>query len=152
MNLFIASFPTTALEWGVEIVVSIVISYVLISTVEYVFHRFVMHQGLWKPVYAVAPPLGELLHDHRELHHEMYYQEFNHEPDPHGREVNQRLAPWHTAMGVLFFSPYILLSLWLISPVPAIIFCVLGATHNILWNTIHPEMHNPRYPFWTKWA
>ena len=152
MNSFIAPFPMTTLEWGIEIVASVVISYVLISTVEYIFHRFVMHQGFWEPVYVIAPPLGNLLYDHRKLHHETYYQEFNHEPDPHGREVNQRLAPWHTVMGALFSLPYILLTLWLISPVPAIIFFMLAAAHNILWNTIHPEMHNPRYPFWTKWA
>ena len=94
MEFLIAHFPSTPLACTVQIVGSIVASYVIISFVEYVFHRYLMHEGLPEWVYRLVPYLRAVLSEHR-LHHRLYYQQrFDYEPDPVGYELNLRIH-WH---------------------------------------------------------
>lgn len=149
---FLASlFPATVFGWVVQVIGSVIASYFLLSLAEYLFHRYLMHQGIAERVYAVAPPLHALLYAHRKLHHETFYQQFDHEDDPFGKEVNLRLGFWHTAMGVVCFLPYFIVTAWFISLVPTIVFCLCASAHNLTWNVIHAEMHQPKHPFWSQW-
>lgn len=151
MYLFAHPFPSTLLGWAIQVPASIVLSYFLLSLAEYLFHRYLMHQGLPKWIYRLVPPLGTLVFEHRKLHHEKYYHQFDHEPDPVGKDINLRLGFEHTIFGTIFFVPFLLVTAHYISLVPAIVFVVFVQLHAMLWNTIHVEMHQPRHPSWTKW-
>ena len=145
--------PLTASGWVVQVLLSSIAALVLISLAEYVFHRYLMHQGLPERVYRAVPPLKRLLYAHRDLHHKTYYQQFDYEPDPVGRETNLRIALWHSALGAALFIPYFVLTTWYLSLVPTLVFCAVAIAENLIWNTVHREMHQPQRPFWARsWA
>ncbi len=149
---FVASlFPSTAGGWVIQIVGSIIASYVLISFGEYMFHRYLMHQGLPEGVYRLLPFLRPMLYEHRALHHGKYYKQFNYEPDPYGKEVNLHLGVKHTLMAGLLYVPYFVLTIIFVSLIPTIVACLIAALHNIGWNVVHPEMHNPQGRSFAKW-
>lgn len=151
MSWVLTLFPTTPFEWGVQIVLSIAASYFIFSFAEYVFHRFLMHQGLPPWGYKLLPFLLRIRDNHR-AHHNLYYKQFDYEPDPVGYELNLRFGADSFALEVLFFVPLMLLSAYYISIVPAIVFVCTAALHNHLWNTIHVAMHHAEHPYWTRWA
>lgn len=152
MYFFEALFPLTALGWTVQIIVSIIATYILLSFAEYLIHRFLMHEGLPQSVGRYFPFLAVMVHDHRTLHHETYYQQFDYEPDHYGRDVNLILGWHHTAIVGLFFLPLFLTITWFVSLVPMLVFYIGLSLHTVVWNAIHTEMHQPKHPFWSKWG
>jgi hypothetical protein len=153
MELLISLFPSTPLGWIVQIVGSVVASYIAISFIEYMFHRFIMHEGLPEWIYKIFPELREVLDEHRRLHHQVYYKVFDYEPDPVGYELNLRIYWYQSVAGAVCFIPYFIITTYYISLVPTLVLCVLALLHNMTWNTIHVEMHHAQHPWWTKlWA
>jgi hypothetical protein len=151
MELVARFFPHTLSEWEIQVAVSLVASYLLISLSEYIFHRFFMHQGMPAWVYKSFPFLETLLVHHRKLHHQVYYHQFDFEPDEYGKDVNLRFGPEHTFVGVLLFAPLFVVIAFTVSAVPGLVFLLCAGFHTVVWNTIHVEMHQPKHPFWTKW-
>lgn len=150
MEFTLALLPATLLDWMVQIVVSVIASYVLISFTEYLFHRFFMHEGLPEWVYRLVPYLRGVLDEHR-LHHRVYYQQrFDYEPDPVGYELNLRIHWFHSVAGAALFIPYFVVTTYFVSLVPTFVLCVLALLHNVTWNTIHVEMHHAKHPWWVR--
>lgn len=135
-----------------EIALSVVGSLVLMSFVEYYLHGYVLHQKNVLPafLYRWFPAIEMERHEHSELHHDTYYKIFNDEPDPQGKDLAQRIGWKTTLIGFVFFLPWMLLVAYFISPVPSIIFAITGLLYVLTWNTIHPEMHQPKHPWWSK--
>lgn len=135
-------------------VVSIVGSLAIMSCVEYYLHGYVLHQESVLPafLYRWFPAIEMERYEHAELHHGVYYKEFNNEPDPIGKDLAQRIGWKTTLVGALFFLPWMILVAYFVSPIPSVVFACVGLLYVLTWNTIHPEMHQPKHPWWSKLA
>jgi hypothetical protein len=124
------------------------------SFVEYYLHGYVLHQKNVLPafLYRWFPAIEMERYEHSELHHGRYYTVFNYEPDPVGKDLAQRIGWKTTIIGFLFFLPLMLLVGYFISPIPPLVFAFTGLFYVGIWNTIHPEMHQPKHPWWSKLA
>ncbi len=146
---FVASlFPHTASGWVVQIVISFIASYFLLSLMEYLLHRFVMHGVLSDLVYKVAPFIKTLHEDHLK-HHQTYSTYFNKPTIEEYKDLNLKLGLQHSAMGTVCLLPYFIVTLLLVGALPTIIFCLFALMHNLAWNFIHAEMHDPRNRQWS---
>ncbi len=136
----------------VETLISLLASLILFSFIEYYVHGYILHQKNALPalLYRLFPAIEMERHEHSELHHEKYYKVFNHEPDPVGRDLAQRIGWKTTLVGLGFFLPWLALTALLISSVFPLVFIAVGLVYVLTWNTIHPEMHQPRHPWWSK--
>lgn len=135
--------PDTALGFAVEVVASLLLSYALVSFVEHVIHRNLMHRHkLPKLVYKLVPHLHIVHSDHAVEHHGRFYKEFDWEPDPEGREVNLAIRVQDTAFLGIGQLP-IFIGAALFSPILCASYALVGATHNLVWSKVHREMHIP---------
>ena len=151
MEFLISLFPATILGWAVQLIISIAVTYVMYSIGEYIAHRFFMHQGVPNAVYTYLPGLKQFLYEHRVLHHQKYYKQFDHEPDEHGRDINLVIGTTQIIVAIFLFVPYFILTTMYISIIPTIVLILAAVLHTVTWNTIHTEMHQPKYPFWSRW-
>jgi hypothetical protein len=129
------------------VVATATVMYVLMSFVEWLLHRKVMHlRGLPRWAYSAFPSLGDVQHAHAVQHHVRFYNQFDHEPDFVGRHYNITLD---VALGVVGLAPlwgaFLLLS---VAAGVTALACVL--LHHLTWNLIHNEMHNPSGARWAK--
>lgn len=156
MEIFIellnALLPNTAQEWLLQIIISSIVSLIVISFMEYMIHRYLMHEGLPEWFYKLLPVLKNFMYQHRVLHHSVYYKQFDHEPDPVGRDLNIKIELWQSAIIGLLVLPVLVIIAWLLSAVPVLIFVAFALAHNLTWNLIHSEMHKPKHAFWTRWG
>lgn len=108
-------------------------SLVVMAIVEYLFHRWPMHQKL---------RFGKNLYfAHTTLHHSKYFRLFDSEHDPAGKLVSIRMSAFEH-FGAAF--PFLVL-LWLfVEPLSAIVFASVVIAHAITWSAFHVEMHDPR--------
>ena len=155
MDAHFALLPLTGLGWAVEVVVSLIVSFLIISFGEFVFHAYFMHQRFlpaW--LYKVFPGLEATVYDHQDLHHNTYFKQFNHEPDPVGRKVNMYIRPIGTATAIIVGTPFMLVAgvSFFETLVPALVFFSLCVLHRAAWNILHPELHIPQRPWWTKYT
>jgi hypothetical protein len=149
MEILLAMFPHTLVGWGTQIVLSAIGGYIVVSTLEYTFHRFLMHQGLPEWAYKVLPFFRNV-RDHHRAHHTIYYKQFDYEPDPIGRDLNLTFGPEHFLLIMLSYLPLLVLSAYLVSLVPVIVFMCIAFAHYFLWNTIHVAMHHGDHPYWSR--
>jgi len=124
-----------------EVVGWLVFSYVVVSLVEWLIHRHLMHRKrLPKWVYRRSPYLLSVFEAHAVRHHHRYYAEFDYEPDPAGRDFNIDIKLGDTLAVLVAASPLFAVVFW-ISPLGGTIFFVISAAHNFAWNLVHREMH-----------
>ena len=145
--------PTTFLVWTLEIVGSVIASLVFMSFFEYLVHGYFMHQkSLPEFMYRLVPPFENAFQDHATLHHGKYYKQFNFEPDPAGRDLNITISPLTTLGGFMLILPVVMLAAVYLSVVFAGALLAVYFLYNLVWNIIHPEMHKPQHPFWSRWV
>ena len=153
MEYFLQLLPQTAGSWTIQIAGGIAGSLILMSFVEYFIHGFFMHQKLLPAfMYRLIPPFENAFLEHSTLHHDTYFKQFNYEPNPVGRNLNMYIQPMTTIGGLLACLPFMILFALYVSFIPPLIFFIVFMLHNFMWNIIHPEMHQPRHPFWSRWA
>lgn len=151
---FLFPIPQTTLGYFVHIAAGIVGSFVVLSVLEHVIHKRMMHtRGMPRFLYKVLPYLNWILEEHAVKHHGKYYKRFDFEPDPEGKEQNLVIGPVESCAMGLALSPLILLVALFVSPIAAGIFCVCGFLHNYTWGKIHRQMHIPEQnSFFRDWA
>lgn len=133
----------------VNILLSLIVSLVIMSFVEHLVHRWLMHrQGLPAWAYEFVPYLSDVYHEHAFLHHRKYYRQFNYEPDEQGRYINLYLK---LALGV-GLAILLMLPVFYFCPLFAVVFVLVVAAHHAVWNIIHEEMHVPSGRWFTKLA
>lgn len=151
METVLQLFPHTPLEWIFQICISLIGAYVVVSVLEYTFHRFLMHQGLSERMYFIFPFLRKV-RDHHRAHHSMYYKQFDYEPDPIGRDLNLRFGPEHFFLIMLAYLPLLVFSAFVMgSLVPVLLFLSVAILHYYTWNAIHVAMHHDDHPSWSQW-
>lgn len=153
MDIIFSLFPTTVFDWTLQITLSLLTSLIVLSFVEHIIHGYVMHQRIFPEfVYARISLLTMHLSDHVELHHNTYFKIFNYEPDEVGKRLNMTISYFTVFLGLIGFSPVLLLLAYTVSIVPMLVFAAVLFTHRYLWNTVHREMHQPQYPWWSRLA
>jgi hypothetical protein len=121
----------------------------VISLVEYVLHRHVMHrQRLPKLAYKLLPGLYTQFHDHAVLHHGTYYKEFDYEPNAVGRTHNICINLVNTLRISLVLSPLIVPLALFVSLASALTVVGMTLLHNRLWSLVHMQMHVPDPRSW----
>lgn len=127
-------------------------SYTFVSFFEWVIHRHLMHLKRFpKWVYDRSPYLLETFVAHTTRHHHQWYKDFDHEPDPEGREDNLDIKIGETVAIMVTLAPIFALILWL-SPLGGSILLATSVLHNRLWNFIHRQMHIPQNAFFKDWG
>ena len=130
----------------------ILMSYVIISFVEHITHRYLMHMNKFHSIFCkLSPYLYDVFHAHAILHHGKWYKQFDHEPDPVGKEVNLAIRLLDTAVVLIFTVPIWGLVMW-ISPLGGCILVVMAFFHHRLWSILHRQMHIPKDIFFKNWA
>lgn len=120
-------------------------SVLAMAFIEYVVHRWPMHNGRFVKKAGVA---GDLFEAHAVLHHGRYYREsFVNDPDPASRRISIRMsAVEHLAGAMLVCVP---LYLW-VSVTAAICFAAVVVFHATVWTAFHVEMHMPKGRWFSK--
>ena len=123
------------------------------SFVEWWVHRTVMHQrALPRFVYRLVPYFEDTYRNHAVLHHQRYYEVYDHEPDERGRELNLQIQFSDLLSSNLFLTPLHGFYLFL-NPLGSLALFVIIAGCMFAWNRLHVEMHIPsnrwyfRHPF-----
>lgn len=116
---------------------------VLMSLVEYWLHRWHMHKNGFINIF-----LPNTFEEHHFEHHGRYYRQFDHEPDPRGRDLGLAISYRHFATVVL---PLLLLLGWACSWGLSAGIAAAILLHHAVWNGFHAEMHNPQGRFFSGW-
>jgi hypothetical protein len=123
-----------------EFLLAFAASVILMSFVEHTIHRWHSHKRpLPELAYRSIPYLEGVYHEHAKLHHQHYYEVFDHEPDPYGRDLNITLNVWLGGLIALICC----VGFWFVWPVFAAVFFFTVIGHHLTWNLIHAEMHKP---------
>ena len=129
----------------------VLINYVLISFVEHIIHRYLMHmRRLPHLVYRLSPYLLDVFEAHAVRHHLQWYKTFNYEPEPVGREENLDIRLVDTAAILTGSAPIWLLEMWL-WPTAGFLYMVMMFIHNRLWSSLHRQMHIPQGVLFKDW-
>lgn len=145
--------PETPGGIALEVVISLLANFVLISFFEHQIHKNLMHlKKLPKVLYKVVPHLNIVYSDHAVEHHGRFYKEFDYEPDEAGRHVNLLIRIQDTAFMGIGQVPLLALMI-IFSPIAFVTFAFLGIMHNRIWGLVHVEMHIPSEKnFWKTWG
>lgn len=115
----------------------------IFSFVEWWVHRTVMHRrSLPAFLYRRLPYFEATYAHHAILHHQTYYQAYDDEPDPQGRELNIRFVLSDLLSSNLFLLP-LHAAYWLWLPVGSAALFLMLLSYWFLWNALHAEMHMP---------
>jgi hypothetical protein len=137
--------------WSGKIVGWLIFSYIFVSFFEYQIHRHLMHRmRLPKWIYRASPYILETFEAHAVRHHRTWYKEFDHEPDPVGREENLDIKIGETVAILTCLLPIFGLLFWL-SPLGGSIVLAVSIIHNRAWNVLHRQMHMPQSVFFQRW-
>lgn len=116
----------------------LVLSIVILSFMEWLLHRYVMHREHWISKISFR--------NHAYLHHRKFYQTFNKEEDELGRQFNLKMD---LLENFIFGLP-----IWIVAYLTSPAFCgILFTTfvaQQLTWNLAHVEMHNPTSR-WVRW-
>lgn len=122
-------------------------SYTFVSFFEWQIHRHLMHRKRFpKWVYRMSPYILRTFEAHAVEHHSTYYHEFDHEPDPYGREHNLDIKVGETVAILSTLCPIFALIFWF-SPLGGSILLGVSILHNRAWNVLHRQMHIPKNTF-----
>ncbi|MCE4570761.1 sterol desaturase family protein [Caballeronia sp. CLC5] len=130
---------------SIDIALSTAFSYVFLSVLEWLLHRYFMHRR--NRVTAWSGFIKSTHYKHAVLHHNLYYQQFDHEPDPRGRYIS--VDPDFIFTAVLAV-PFVA-ALFQLDHILALVFSVVLALHHIIWFAAHRQMHIPSDAFFRKW-
>ena len=134
------------------VVLLVVSNYVIISFLEHLIHRYLMHQKILpKMLYRYSSYLEQVFFAHALGHHKKWYKVFNFEPDPKGKEENLKILLVDTAIILCATTPIAVVWMW-IAPAGAVIYILMVFIHNRLWGVLHREMHIPSGAFFVDWA
>lgn len=120
------------------------------SFIEYIVHRWPMHNKRFVDCFPVA---ADAFESHAVLHHGRFFKDFENEPDRAARYVSLELSPGYMLLGL---SP-IWGGLCFLSLTGGVLFATVIAMHGIVWTAVHREMHEPKgrwfsrmrpYRFW----
>jgi sterol desaturase/sphingolipid hydroxylase (fatty acid hydroxylase superfamily) len=125
-----------AVFWPLHLVASASAAYVLISLVEYLTHRHLMHRPGWA-ARLHSRVLRQVFRDHAIVHHRRYYAIFNHEADAHGRTLNLTVKP---STGLAIVAPFCLAA-YAIDPLTGALLLVATIMHTFAWSAVHTAMH-----------
>ena len=89
-----------------------------------------------------APYFEDTYRNHAVLHHQVYYEVYDHEPDERGRELNLRFHFSDNFASNLLLAPLHGLYL-LLDPLGSLALVVMITLYMFAWNTLHVEMHIP---------
>ncbi len=153
MEWILVSLPQSTIEWTIVLCGSLIGSLVAMSFAEYYLHGYVLHRRILPEiVYRIFPALERELYEHSVLHHETYFSTFNNEPDPRGRALPQHIGLRTAVVGVLLAAPALAGVGLLWGIIPVAVFAMVGGAYILAWNLIHPEMHMPTHPWWSRSA
>lgn len=127
------------------LILYIIFCIILMSFIEYVAHRWFMHNKHLGKIWKGLHPIFE---KHTMLHHRRFYRIFDDEPDPAAKYINLKFDTASHVAGALPLAALF----WLISPALAITFLVVIALHAQLWNFLHSEMHIPKGAWFSKFG
>jgi hypothetical protein len=121
----------------------LVVNVFIWSFVEWWVHRTVMHRrSLPRFVYRLLPYFEDTYRNHAVLHHRVYYEVYDHEPDERGRELNLRFHFSDNFSSNLFLAP--LHGLYLVlNPLGSLALVLMITGYMFTWNALHVEMHIP---------
>ena len=125
-------------QLALHLTASVLVAYSLLSLMEYLIHRHVMH----RPALARAfknHKLREAFTNHAVLHHKACFAVFHHERDP--------CAIMNIAIDRSTSLLIVSLTCLLVFSVDALtsLLLLLGAlAHSRLWSEVHAEMHRPQ--------
>ena len=135
-----------------KIILFIFINYVIISFLEHVIHRFLMHRRILPAyIYTIIPYFTETFEAHAVRHHRKWYKTFNSETNLIGKEENLKILLVDTVVILIGTAPIWVLLQWL-SPLCGFIYPVMVFLHNRLWGLLHRQMHIPGDVFFKNWA
>ncbi len=127
----------------VSVVFSLLFSLLFLSAMEYVFHRWPMHNA----PFVRRTGLGKgSFENHAVLHHGRFYKQFVNDPDPAAKHVGVSLEPGFLLLGL---SP-VWVTLYLISPTLGLTLAAALVLHGTVWTAVHAEMHDPKGRWWSR--
>lgn len=118
-----------------------VVSLVFMSLIEYISHRWFMHNKWWGKTF---PLLWSTFDKHTHFHHR-FYRIFDKASDPVAKYINLKFDIAAHVVGALFVAFF----LWWLSAIFAITFVLVVFLHAVIWNLIHGEMHEPKGAWFT---
>lgn len=118
-----------------HIIISLLISYILISLAEYYIHRYHMHRNGW-----INRLSKTLFVHHQKIHHVVYRENFENPNPPEKALVGLDIDYFHTLK--FFWIPFLIMGYYF--PIEIITLNVVLFVHHWIWNEFHSEMHQPR--------
>jgi len=147
----VSRWPQTPLEWAVHVSIALAVNFLVLTTMEHRIHLNLMHiKAMPKIIYEKISFFSRFQRRHAVLHHGTYYQQFDYEPDPEGRNENIRIRFYQSVLMGGAVLP-VFLVMCFVSPVVAILFGIMGFFHNRLWGVVHSQMHMPEDVFFRDW-
>lgn len=145
-----AELPTSFSGFVFDLACGLVLAIIFGSFLEFVVHRYIMHTDLLPRTFrAWRYSLTQVYRRHTTEHHRTYYQRFDHEEDPYGKEISISFT-WREMLFTTIVSAPAVFFIALFSPVAASAFILVPVVHFHLWNLFHREMHQPKHPWWTR--
>lgn len=118
-------------------VVSALFVYPVLSLMEYIIHRHLMHRNTLARLLHNSY-LASTFRDHAIIHHARCYALFDREKGICA-EINIRIKPF-TSLTVMALPS---LAILLLDPITSVVFFAGGIANAALWSEIHDEMHRP---------
>jgi len=126
-----------------DTVLLLLVNLVIWSFVEWWVHRTIMHRRrLPGFVYRLLPYFEAAYRNHAVLHHHIYYEIYDHEPDERGRELNLRFHVPDNVSSNLLLAPLHAFYLF-VNPLGSLALVVMITLYMVAWNILHVEMHMP---------
>jgi fatty acid desaturase len=130
----------------------LVATYVGLSAVEYLAHRWPMHSA--SPARRFPRLFGRAQRTHARVHHQLYRRDsFSESVNVAAPYVGIDLHPTTTVVGMSWLWAPLLY----VSPAAAAAVVAIAAVHGALWTAVHREMHDPegrciaRLPMYRFW-
>ncbi len=120
-------------------------SALVISLGEYAYHRWPMHS---RRFVVRCPVFRRLFTRHAVLHHGDYYppRHFEESPDPAALFISVDIGPLENLVG----AAWLWLPLLWFSTTGGCVLVTWLVLHGLVWTTIHREMHEPTWAWWTR--
>jgi hypothetical protein len=124
-------------RFSLHLLLSLAVTYVLVSLVEYLSHRYLQHTRVVAKRFPRIALLEKIFIDHAKVHHHDAYDLFNNEPNPRLRMYNLVIKYRTTAAVMIVLG----LPLYAVDHLTAIVFWAVAVVHNLVWTSVHIEMH-----------
>jgi hypothetical protein len=118
---------------ALHLLASVLVSYAVISLVEYVVHRTFMHHMRLASRFG-SNFLKQLCRNHMSLHHKKGYKHSS----AHDEQDDVR---WQVSLAGFVPNVLICMALTYIDPITGVIMFCVGTIYGIVWWAVHNEMH-----------